>query len=404
MRRSQARDRAAPRPASSTAKRSWTTRSSRAGAPGVRPHRRADGQAGHPAARARRRARRRSTRSSSTSEGKIVRGTVHRIEKRNVIVDSARRRRSSPSASRSRGALQPRRPRARLRARRSRRRPRGRRSCSRARIRASWSGSSRPRSRRSRRASCRSRPQRASRASAPRSPSCPPSATSIPSGACVGLRGTRIQVISRELRSEKIDIVEWAPDPATFVARALSPAKVSSVTPRARARQRAGRASVLVIVPDNQLSLAIGKRGQNARLAAKLTGLRVDIKSEGEVEGGAPPRRGGAGPRPAGLAEFPGVGPQLIERLVEHGPLLPGAHRAAGLVRSRGAAGPRRDRRRRRSWPPAQEWMASIRTSSRSLKPPRTVGGRRAPGGGRRRERSRSGRARRLQKRGEDLR
>jgi N utilization substance protein A len=102
-------------------------------------------------------------------------------------------------------------------------------------------------------------------------------------GACVGLRGTRIQVISRELRGEKIDIVEWSPDPAAFVARALSPAKVSSVTlsePDPEGEQR----SVLVVVPDNQLSLAIGKKGQNARLAAKLTGLRVDIKSEGEIE------------------------------------------------------------------------------------------------------------------------
>jgi N utilization substance protein A len=104
-----------------------------------------------------------------------------------------------------------------------------------------------------------------------------------PIGACVGLRGTRIQVISRELRGEKIDIVEWSPDPATFVARALSPAKVSSVI-LSEADAEGGQPSVLVIVPDSQLSLAIGKRGQNARLAAKLTGLRVDIKSESEVE------------------------------------------------------------------------------------------------------------------------
>jgi len=104
-----------------------------------------------------------------------------------------------------------------------------------------------------------------------------------PIGACVGLRGTRIQVISRELRGEKIDIVEWSPDAAAFVARALSPAKVSSVTV-SEPDAEGGQPSVLVIVPDSQLSLAIGKRGQNARLAAKLTGLRVDIKSESEVE------------------------------------------------------------------------------------------------------------------------
>ena len=104
-----------------------------------------------------------------------------------------------------------------------------------------------------------------------------------PVGACVGMRGTRVQAIIRELRGEKIDIVEWSPDPATFVARALSPAKVSSVT-ISEPDAEGGQPSVLVIVPDSQLSLAIGKRGQNARLAAKLTGLRVDIKSESEVE------------------------------------------------------------------------------------------------------------------------
>src|SRR6266850_8482496 len=104
-----------------------------------------------------------------------------------------------------------------------------------------------------------------------------------PIGACVGLRGTRIQVISRELRGEKIDIIEWSHDPSTFVARSLSPAKVSSVVIN-EVPEGEGQASALVIVPDNQLSLAIGKKGQNARLAAKLTGMRIDIKSESEVE------------------------------------------------------------------------------------------------------------------------
>src|SRR4029453_3927687 len=108
-----------------------------------------------------------------------------------------------------------------------------------------------------------------------------------PIGACVGLRGTRIQVISRELRGEKIDIIEWSHDPATFVARALSPAKgASGAIPAA---DRRGQPSATVIVPDNQLSLAIGKKGQNARLAAKLTGMRIDIKSESEVEGARAP-------------------------------------------------------------------------------------------------------------------
>jgi transcription termination/antitermination protein NusA len=151
-----------------------------------------------------------------------------------------------------------------------------------------------------------------------------------PIGACVGLRGTRIQVISRELRGEKIDIVEWAPDPATFVARALSPAKVSSVTasePEAAGEQSA----VLVVVPDNQLSLAIGKRGQNARLAAKLTGLHVDIKSEGEIE---EERRREEEERIAGreaLAGFAGVGPQMVDRLTEAGLYSPGRLMRAGI-------------------------------------------------------------------------
>jgi N utilization substance protein A len=154
-----------------------------------------------------------------------------------------------------------------------------------------------------------------------------------PIGACVGLRGTRIQVISRELRGEKIDIVEWSPDPAVFVARALSPAKVSSVTVEERPEGEEGDAlrSVLVVVPDNQLSLAIGKKGQNARLAAKLTGFRVDIKSEGEIE---EERRRDEEERAEGrqtLVHLPGVGPQLVEKLVEVGLHSPARIVAAGL-------------------------------------------------------------------------
>src|SRR5215471_16481095 len=151
-----------------------------------------------------------------------------------------------------------------------------------------------------------------------------------PIGACVGLRGTRIQVISRELRGEKIDIVEWSADPATFVARALSPAKVSSVTVGAP-EVEGGQPSVLVIVPDSQLSLAIGKRGQNARLAAKLTGLRVDIKSESEVE---EERRRDEEERIQGreiLSQFPGVGPSLLEKLFDIGLYSPARIARAGV-------------------------------------------------------------------------
>jgi N utilization substance protein A len=151
-----------------------------------------------------------------------------------------------------------------------------------------------------------------------------------PIGACVGLRGTRIQVVSRELRGEKIDIVEWAAEPSTFVARALSPAKVSSVTVTERVDE-GEQASVLVVVPDNQLSLAIGKRGQNARLAAKLTGMRVDIKSEGELE---EERRRDEEERATGreaIGSFAGVGPQMVDRLTEAGLFSPARIVRGGL-------------------------------------------------------------------------
>ena len=98
-----------------------------------------------------------------------------------------------------------------------------------------------------------------------------------PVGACVGMKGTRVQSIIRELRGEKIDIVEWSEDPIAFVTNALSPAKVqrvSIVDDKERVME--------VVVEDKQLSLAIGKKGQNVRLAAKLTGWRIDIKSEEE--------------------------------------------------------------------------------------------------------------------------
>ncbi len=98
-----------------------------------------------------------------------------------------------------------------------------------------------------------------------------------PVGACVGARGARVRMVVNELRGEKIDIVPFSDDHADFVAKALSPAKVKEV----RIHEDTGTAEV--IVPDYQLSLAIGKEGQNARLAARLTGWRVDIKSETEL-------------------------------------------------------------------------------------------------------------------------
>jgi N utilization substance protein A len=100
-----------------------------------------------------------------------------------------------------------------------------------------------------------------------------------PVGCCIGMRGMRIQSIVNELNGEKIDVVEWSSDPAKFIANALSPAKVTRVILSERDDGR----TATVIVPDKQLSLAIGKEGQNARLAARLTGWRIDIKPESEA-------------------------------------------------------------------------------------------------------------------------
>ncbi|HHJ99361.1 MAG TPA: transcription termination/antitermination protein NusA [Actinobacteria bacterium] len=98
-----------------------------------------------------------------------------------------------------------------------------------------------------------------------------------PVGACVGPKGSRVRMVVAELRGERIDVVPWSEDPATFVGNALSPAKVARVVVSDDTH------TATVIVPDDQLSLAIGKEGQNARLAAKLTGWRIDIKSLGQA-------------------------------------------------------------------------------------------------------------------------
>jgi N utilization substance protein A len=108
-----------------------------------------------------------------------------------------------------------------------------------------------------------------------------------PVGACVGLRGIRIQNVVNELNGERIDVILWDPEPSRFVAHALSPAQVVNV----EVDEATNTADV--VVPDRQLSLAIGKEGQNARLAAKLTGWRIDIKSQSvydEVMGSLPPK------------------------------------------------------------------------------------------------------------------
>jgi len=113
-----------------------------------------------------------------------------------------------------------------------------------------------------------------------------------PVGCCVGLRGIRIQNIVNELNGEKIDVVSWSPDPQAFITSALSPARVVSIEIREDV--------ATAIIPDHQLSLAIGREGQNVRLAAKLTGWRIDIKSASEAETEAKER-----PQPEVVAEEP---------------------------------------------------------------------------------------------------
>lgn len=145
-----------------------------------------------------------------------------------------------------------------------------------------------------------------------------------PVGACVGYRGSRIQAIVRELMGEKIDVIAWKDDPASFVRSALAPAEIESV----EAVQETH--TLHVLVADGQLSLAIGKRGQNARLAAKLLGWKVDVKGRGEVqkepkeqvqpepEAAMPTAESSADTGPS-LAALPGVGEKLADRLIEAG-------------------------------------------------------------------------------------
>jgi N utilization substance protein A len=105
-------------------------------------------------------------------------------------------------------------------------------------------------------------------------------------GACIGARGSRIQVVVNELRGEKIDVIRWSPDPSTYISNALSPARVDQVllvNPEGRQAH--------ILVPEDQLSLAIGKEGQNVRLAARLTGWKIDIKDVAKYDQEAEQRK-----------------------------------------------------------------------------------------------------------------
>ena len=135
-----------------------------------------------------------------------------------------------------------------------------------------------------------------------------------PVGACVGMKGTRVQSIIRELRGEKIDIVEWSDDAIQFVEKALSPAKISRVT-IVDEEQRI----MEVVVEDKQLSLAIGKKGQNVRLAAKLVGWRIDIKSEEEKRQEVEAEMARMARMVDELRSLPHVGEKTIQKLIDAG-------------------------------------------------------------------------------------
>jgi len=134
-------------------------------------------------------------------------------------------------------------------------------------------------------------------------------------GACVGMKGMRVQSIIRELRGEKIDIIEYHEDSVTFAEKALQPAKVSRVTVVDAADKQ-----LEVVVDDTQLSLAIGKKGQNVRLAAKLLGWKIDIKSEEEKRQEVEQQMSALVPQSATpLESVPGLGEGLVEKLTAAG-------------------------------------------------------------------------------------
>ncbi len=137
-----------------------------------------------------------------------------------------------------------------------------------------------------------------------------------PVGACVGMKGSRVQAIIRELRGEKIDIIEWSEEPSVFAANSLSPAKVNQV----RITDIENR-QMEVIVNEDQLSLAIGKRGQNVRLATKLVGWNIDIRSEEELKKEVAEAMGAmiASGAPVPLSAIEGVTAQQTDALAEHG-------------------------------------------------------------------------------------
>jgi N utilization substance protein A len=142
-----------------------------------------------------------------------------------------------------------------------------------------------------------------------------------PVGACIGIKGARIQAITRELRGEKIDIIPWAEDIVTFAQNALAPAKINRVLVKANPD---GTKSIDVVVDDNSLSLAIGKKGQNVRLASELIGVKIEVKSETDVKKEVQEVLSKImniqnEEEKDELSSIPGIGPKLSEKLKEHG-------------------------------------------------------------------------------------
>ncbi|HZE90066.1 MAG TPA: transcription termination factor NusA, partial [Verrucomicrobiae bacterium] len=135
-----------------------------------------------------------------------------------------------------------------------------------------------------------------------------------PVGACVGIKGSRVQAIIRELRGEKIDIVQWADDPSVFVGNALNPAKVGRVLTLDDENR-----TLEVTVEEGQLSQAIGKKGQNVRLASQLIGWKIEIKSEAEKKRQIEDEMGRVARASQEIRELPGVGEKITSRILERG-------------------------------------------------------------------------------------
>ncbi len=190
-----------------------------------------------------------------------------------------------------------------------------------------------------------------------------------PVGACVGIRGVRIQAIVRELNDEKIDVIEWNADPAAYIAKALSPARVTGVYLNEHAK---GAKTATVVVPEDQLSLAIGRDGQNARLAAKLTSWRIDIKSLPEAATDALYKLQHQPEYTFMIESETSVMPQveaILAKKAEGRPVTPEEYQTLsqfvdrvehGLIRQRQAEGKAKEERQKAARAPAREESSAL--------------------------------------------